>query len=372
MGAVADFVEDVAGGAVEIVGDVAEAVVDTAGSIVEQAGEFVTDTVDAALADPIGTVAKVAAVATGNAYLLPYISAGSVIANGGSIEDAIVAGGTTYVAQGVADYVGEQISAPGVSNPVYDYAEPIPNPVYDYGSVYDTGVEVGAAIPESSIEVNPLPPLEPEAPVVPRDVVAPPVDGPVQDMGTIEITAPRPEMPVDMPTQIPAVLPDLGDNIDAGGGQNFADVPVSDAVPSIVNPDVPVVPVDTGVVDFLDYVPIILPTGPVMPTAPTRPPLTPLDPTVFGSTESLVDPGLNPGMITDVPQDYATTSPVQSKFYYGQRPYQEGRTFDQDLYRQVPAAPAQPFGLQELYDPTDINAYLRKLAMGPIAPKTGV
>jgi hypothetical protein len=25
-----------------------------------------------------------------------------------------------------------------------------------------------------------------------------------------------------------------------------------------------------------------------------------------------------------------------------------------------------------LYDPTDINAYLRKLALGPIAPKTGV
>jgi hypothetical protein len=121
-----------------------------------------------------------------------------------------------------------------------------------------------------------------------------------------------------------------------------------------------------------DYVPIILASGPVMPTAPTRRPLTPLDPTVFGSTASLVDPGLNPGMITDVPQDYATTSPVQSKFYYGQRPYQEGRTFDQDLYRQVPAAPAQPFGLQELYDPTDINAYLRKLALGPIAPKTGV
>ena len=112
MGAVASFVEDVVGGAVEAVGDIAETVVETAGSIVEQAGELVTTTVDAALSDPIGTVAKVAAVATGNAYLLPYISAGSVIANGGSIEDAIVAGGTTYVAQGVAEYVGEQFSTP--------------------------------------------------------------------------------------------------------------------------------------------------------------------------------------------------------------------------------------------------------------------
>jgi hypothetical protein len=244
-------------------------------------------------------------------------------------------------------------SGPGIGEGAYT-ADAVPNPVYDYGPVPDLPVEVGAAIPDSSIETNPLPPLEPEAPVVPVS------DVPVQDLGEIEITAPRPDAPV---------VPDLGDNIDAGGGQNFADVPVSDAVPSIVNPDVPFEPTGPSIANFA---PIILAAGPVMPTAPTRRALTPLDPTMFGQTDSLVDPGLNPGMITDVPEDYATTSPVQSKFYYGQRPYQEGRTFDRDLYRQVPAAPAQPFGLQELYDPTDINAYLRRLAMGPIAPKTGV
>jgi hypothetical protein len=275
------------------------------------------------------------------------------------------------------DYASDQFSTPtdytgpGIGEGAYT-PDAVPPPVPDIP------VEVGAAIPDSSIETNPLPPLPPEAPVVPRDVVmdpapvAPPADVPVQDMGEITVTAPRPEAPVDIPTEIPAVIPGpdiTPDNIDAGGGQNFADVPVSDAVPSIVNPDTDFVPKEPLV---SDYVPIILAAGPVMPTKPTRRPLTPLDPTVFGQTASLVDPGLNPGMITNVPEQYATTSPVQSKFYYGEHPYQEGRTFDQDLYRQVPAAPAQPFGLQELYDPTDINAYLRKLALGPIAPKTGV
>ena len=359
MGAVASFVEDVVGGAVEAVGDIAEAVVETAGSIVEQAGELVTNTVDAALADPIGTVAKVAAVATGNAYLLPYISAGDVILHGGSIEQAIVAGGTTALVQGAVDYASDQFSTPtdytgpGIGEGAYT-PDAVPPPVPDIP------VEVGAAIPDSSIETNPLPPLPPEAPV------APPADVPVQDMGEITVTAPRPDVPVSAVVPGPDITPD---NIDAGGGQNFADVPVSDAVPSIVNPDTDFVPKEPLV---SDYVPIILATGAVMPTKPTRRPLTPLDPTVFGSTASLVDPGLNPGMITDVPAQYAATSPVQSQFYWGEHPYQEGRTFDRDLYRQAPAAPAQPFGLQELYDPTDINAYLRKLALGPIAPKTGV
>lgn len=358
MGGVADFVSDVVGGVVDAVGDVASAVVDTASSVVEAAGNVVNTVVEAAVNDPIGTAAKVAAVATGNAWALPAISAGDVILHGGNLEQAALAAGTTYVAQGVADYVGEQLSTPtdytgpGIGEGAYT-PDAVPPPVPDIP------VEVGAAIPDSSIESNPLPALPPEAPV------APPADVPVQDMGEITVTAPRPDVPVSAVIPGPDITPD---NIDAGGGQNFADVPVSDAVPSIVNPDTDFVPKEPLV---SDYVPIILTPGAVMPTAPTRRPLTPLDPTVFGQTASLVDPGLNPGMITDVPEQYNTTSPVQSKFYWGGHPYQTGETFDRDLYKQSPGVPAQPYGLQQMYTPTDINAYLQSLGIGPIAPKTG-
>ena len=54
---------------------------------------------------------------------------------------------------------------------------------------------------------------------------------------------------------------------------------------------------------------------------------------------------MNPGFITDVPSFYQTTNPAQSQFYYGQHPYQPGKTFDKTLYNQIPNAPVSPFGL---------------------------
>lgn len=111
MGGVADFVGDVVGGVVEGVGDVVEGVVDVAGDIVETVGETVVNTVEAAIDDPIKTIATVAAVATGNAYLIPYINAADVVADGGDLGDAAKAFGTAYVAQGVANYVAADLSA---------------------------------------------------------------------------------------------------------------------------------------------------------------------------------------------------------------------------------------------------------------------
>jgi hypothetical protein len=111
MGGVVEAIGDAIGDVVEAVGDVAEAVVDVAVDVVEAVGDAVESTVEAAVNDPIGTIAKVAAVATGNAYLIPYISAASVVANGGNLEQALIAGGTAYVAQGVANYVAADFSA---------------------------------------------------------------------------------------------------------------------------------------------------------------------------------------------------------------------------------------------------------------------
>lgn len=111
MGGVADFVGDVVGGVVEGVGDVVEGVVDVAGDIVETVGDTVVNTVEAAIDDPVKTIATVAAVATGNAYLIPYINAADVVADGGDLGDAAKAFGTAYVAQGVANYVAADLSA---------------------------------------------------------------------------------------------------------------------------------------------------------------------------------------------------------------------------------------------------------------------
>jgi hypothetical protein len=110
------------------------------------------------------------------------------------------------------------------------------------------------------------------------------------------------------------------------------------------------------------------------PEIPTRN-YGPLPPTVFGDVGKINLPGVNPGFFTSPTPFYQTTSPVQARYYYGQRPLQTGTVFNQQAYNTVPGAPAQPFGLQEMYTPTDINQYLQSLntVAGPVAPpQTGV
>jgi hypothetical protein len=54
--------------------------------------------------------------------------------------------------------------------------------------------------------------------------------------------------------------------------------------------------------------------------------------------------------MTNVPAQYQTQNMQQSKFYWGQKPFQAGTTFDPNLYQSA-AVPAQPFGLQQMYNP---------------------
>ena len=114
------------------------------------------------------------------------------------------------------------------------------------------------------------------------------------------------------------------------------------------------------------YVPV--PTPPV-PEDPTKfkgyGPITPL---VFGKVGQVNNPGLNPGFVQPT-AFYKTYSPVQSQYYWGQHPYQPGPRFDQTLYNTVPGAPQQPFGLQQMYTPTDLNQYLSQFTAGPVAPR---
>jgi hypothetical protein len=102
---VGDFVGDVVGGAVDIVGDVVDVAVD----VVEDVADTVVSTVETALDNPIATIATVAAAATGQAYLIPYINGANTLAQGGDFEDALKSAAVSYAAQGVGSYVGDQL-----------------------------------------------------------------------------------------------------------------------------------------------------------------------------------------------------------------------------------------------------------------------
>jgi hypothetical protein len=98
----------------------------------------------------------------------------------------------------------------------------------------------------------------------------------------------------------------------------------------------------------------------------------PLEGLPFARLEGLATPGVNPGYFLQAPAQYQTTSPVQSQFYYGtDRPYQSGNQFSAAQYRAAPGAAAQPFGLQQMYTPTNINQYLSQSTFGRATAPVG-
>ena len=118
MGAAAAAVGDVFTSAVEAVfepikqvGNIVESAVREVGHAVESVGREVGKIGQAAVNDPVGTIAKVAAIASGQWWALPLVSAGLVIAHGGDIGQAALAAGISLAAQGVAYGVGEAINA---------------------------------------------------------------------------------------------------------------------------------------------------------------------------------------------------------------------------------------------------------------------
>jgi hypothetical protein len=215
------------------------------------------------------------------------------------------------------------VVAPPVTPPGYTYTTP-------------PGETVGPpAPPATQPPLTPLVPGDstPRPPVTNVDLTQPP---PLTPLEPVEIT-PRPPIP-EVVVQPPApVTP-----------------PAGPAPVEVITPPTPYVPV---------------PTPPVGEDPATKfkgwGPITPL---MFGTAGQINNPGLNPGFIQPTPY-YRTTSPVQSQYYYGQRPYQPGPTFNQALYNTVPNAPAVPFGLQQMYTPTDLNAYLSQFTAGPVAPR---
>ena len=104
---------------------------------------------------------------------------------------------------------------------------------------------------------------------------------------------------------------------------------------------------------------------------PVNPSLGPLH---WGNLPDLPLPGLNPGFIQAQPF-YHDTSPVQAQYYWGNHPFMNTAA-DLPNYNNIPSAPAQPWGLQQSYQPINLAQYLAALnqtgaapaVAGPVAP----
>jgi len=90
------------------VSDVVEFVVD---DIIDPVVNTVGDVIEAALDDPLKTIAQVAAVATGNAWALPLIEGADVAIAGGDLSDVLEATAKAYVVQEVGSHVGKAAGA---------------------------------------------------------------------------------------------------------------------------------------------------------------------------------------------------------------------------------------------------------------------
>ena len=115
MGGVVSAVEDTVSSVGQAVGTVvnsAENVVNTViTDVVQPVANAVDNTIQSAVNDPIGTIAKVTAVATGNAELLPLIGAADAAAHGASLENIVTSAGTSYVAGQIGTTVGDSIGS---------------------------------------------------------------------------------------------------------------------------------------------------------------------------------------------------------------------------------------------------------------------
>jgi hypothetical protein len=106
------WVEDVLSDAADDIGDVLSDVGDfVIDEIIDPIVNTVGNVIEAALDDPITTIAKIAAVATGNAWALPLIDGASVAVKGGDLQDVLEATAKAYVMQEVGSSVGGATTA---------------------------------------------------------------------------------------------------------------------------------------------------------------------------------------------------------------------------------------------------------------------
>ncbi len=109
------FVGNIISGAVDIVTDVVGAVGDAVEWVVDEVVEPVIngvgDVIESALSNPLETIAKVAAIATGQVWVIPLIDGASTLANGGNIGDALESAAVSYLGGKVGAVTGTYTSS---------------------------------------------------------------------------------------------------------------------------------------------------------------------------------------------------------------------------------------------------------------------
>ena len=128
-GFVGDFVENTLGSA----GDFVE---NTASSAVDYVGDQIQEIID----DPVKAAAKVAAVASGNAWALPLIEGIDTIEEGGTIGEGLLSAGKSYVGQQVGAELGSQFGGGG-----YGTGEDFNMGDFNAGEDFNMGVSLGDA-----------------------------------------------------------------------------------------------------------------------------------------------------------------------------------------------------------------------------------
>lgn len=121
MSAVVEAVVGAVSDVVEFVGDIGETVVEAAGEVVEVVGDVAEGVVQGAVEDPLGTIAKVG-TAIYAPYLLPVVTAGHVVANGGDIGEALTSGAISWATQGITQGLSDYLPTTEVGSYLADAA----------------------------------------------------------------------------------------------------------------------------------------------------------------------------------------------------------------------------------------------------------
>ena len=132
------------GGGGGFIGDFVENTLGSAGDFVENtvssAGDYVGDQIQEIIDDPVKAAAKVAAVASGNAWALPLIEGIDTIEEGGTIGEGLLSAGKSYVGQQVGAELGSQFGGGG-----YGTGEDFNMGEFNAGEDFNMGVSLGDA-----------------------------------------------------------------------------------------------------------------------------------------------------------------------------------------------------------------------------------
>jgi len=132
------------GGGGGFIGDFVENTVGSAGDFVENtvssAGDYVGNQLQEIADDPVKFGAKVAAVASGNAWAIPLIDGIDTIEEGGTIGEGLLSAGKSYVGQQVGAELGSQFGGGG-----YGTGEDFNMGEFNAGEDFNMGVSLGDA-----------------------------------------------------------------------------------------------------------------------------------------------------------------------------------------------------------------------------------